>query len=702
MKKTFSLSVLLIFVSLLLFVSCGSSGGGNSTQTIASVTVEYNSAAKASSLTKKINLSSNIVTNEIFSTIYSETAGAGNITAMSFSNVKRITGSFSNNVDNYSLQRLTFDSSLQLLDQYSFYYARGLDRVKISSVPDIKELAFYNSGFRLDSDVDITSAQLKNIHDNFSNIMLGIKIKLVNGVGGADTSKSAYLNEKPSDVAVPSVSGYVFDGYYSAENGGEKIFDSNGAVVAGTVCTDSVGKWISLDVLTLYARYVSNYYTVKFQPGEEASGTMQDQIIGVGEGVELRKCTFDAPVGQTFKEWAVSGTNRKFRDMETVKDIAGKGEVITLVAVWEGGYTRTYYRNLNPTDDKIIGTIKLALLTTSTNISDPSYPGKTFVGWFLDRNGNTAFDPDESSNNDVSIYAKWEGITNYVIKFDPARDVVTDYRFGSSLVKNGYVYNINTDPDRLANDIYTSYVPLENLTVQTSEGKIRFSERPMEWRLGGDDAEKYPFLGWSVNKNASIATFPASSYSLRNGGVVPDFNGTPAFESGLMGNGAEITLYAVWNDPMERTSLAQQDVKLWMYVPSSGKGEAKWKNSGATYPESLKMYFAPITKIDGNIMGGALRSTDLLDTLKAANFYYVDDKGVSSYRLDGFYTAETGGYKVLNADGSFYNTEVLDKGMDNGFVYRNENDELVWIGGTINENGVEMNYTELYAHWELI
>lgn len=71
-------------------------------------------------------------------------------------------------------------------------------------------------------------------------------------------SITATFDAVPASITIPTKTSKVFDGYYTAVNGGgSKIIDGNGNVVAGTgTYTDSERKWVYADNITLYANWV--------------------------------------------------------------------------------------------------------------------------------------------------------------------------------------------------------------------------------------------------------------------------------------------------------------------------------------------------------------------------------------------------------------------------------------------------------------
>ncbi len=686
-KKNNALRIsILLLLSILVFASCGGGGGGGGTVTAnnAKITVTFNSKA----LSSKTITVPQVVTSSVLSTIYSETGtqNGDGITKMTFTSVTKISWEFAGTT-NTTLKTLVFDSAMTEIDSRAFYWCRDLSSVTYNSVPSLGTDAFWsdNTAKHIFNGGMPSTAQLKNMRSSYGSAMLPVMVTLKNSHGG-DSSMLVYLNENPGKASIPNTGrAYVFNGYYNS--GSQRVFDALGNPISGNDCIDSSGKWTSLDSTVLTANFTDNFYTVKFEAGEGASGTMADQIVANGEGVSLNKCTFSAPAGSTFKNWSVkdSGASYSYADMATINNSASegsseyirvaKGQTITLVANWTAGYTRTYYRNLDATDTRILGTVTLGEDETAADIADPVYSGKTFAGWYSDSACTVLFDCNVAQNIDTSVYAKWNGINNYVINFDPVFEPV-----GPGKYSEGYVYTVGAEDDWGV----VSYEALSPLQVNKADGPIKFSDRPI---LGSSG---YAFLGWGTNKYAIEATFTAS------GGVVPDFYGTPVFESGLMGDGDTITLYAIWKytgGDIGRTTYGQQDVQLRFPNegrPDSAGGRCVYSTTGNSFPETLKLSFDLFGEYTSQV-----QNTISPQTIPLAR--YIDADGNSEYHLEGFYTQETGGFKVLEADGSFAGAEDLENGQDNGFIKKDTGGNILWIGG---RGESDQLFTTLYSRWE--
>ncbi len=123
----------------------------------------------------------------------------------------------------------------------------------------------------------------------------------------------------------PSRTGYRFEGWYTAANGGSKVTSYTGA-----------------SNVTYYAHWTALSYTIAFN-SNGGSGSMSNQTVNYGATVNLSSNKFTAPRGYTFAGWARTynkqGTD--YTNGQSVKDLTSAGSTITLYAKWycSGGTT---------------------------------------------------------------------------------------------------------------------------------------------------------------------------------------------------------------------------------------------------------------------------------------------------------------------------------------------------------------------------
>ncbi len=90
-------------------------------------------------------------------------------------------------------------------------------------------------------------------------------ISFSSGRGSAVAGITATYDQTPQAIAIPTLPGYTFNGFFTSETGGTMVFDGQGAPVATASGCITSGKWSSLlPSLGLYAQWGGKPYTVTF------------------------------------------------------------------------------------------------------------------------------------------------------------------------------------------------------------------------------------------------------------------------------------------------------------------------------------------------------------------------------------------------------------------------------------------------------
>lgn len=143
--------------------------------------------------------------------------------------------------------------------------------------------------------------------------------------GGSCSTKSKVINEGSSCGYLPSasLSGKVFDGWYTEKDGGEKITTST------TFNADT----------TLYAHYRNKQYTIIFKPNG-GEGEMTSVRTDCGVDYTLPVCTFTRG-GHSFKGWATYSTasDISYTDGGVINRDTYDGASYYLYALWEANPT---------------------------------------------------------------------------------------------------------------------------------------------------------------------------------------------------------------------------------------------------------------------------------------------------------------------------------------------------------------------------
>lgn len=200
---------------------------------------------------------------------------------------------------------------------------------------------------------------------------------------------------------------------------------------------------------------LENCYFVKYD-ANGGDGSMNNTLHTVGGEEKLQDNAFVRP-GYIFTGWEEryeDGTTKSvYTDGQVINDVASKGDIVTLYAMWEkNDYSVTY--NGNKPDFASSDMVGLSDPTACKYDEDvtlaaaPSLPGYTFGGWYFDSTcteklgdaGQTFEKANFTTelNGTITLYAKWTPNT-YTLTFDPAggtivsgtKNVVFDQPYGT-------------------------------------------------------------------------------------------------------------------------------------------------------------------------------------------------------------------------------------------------------------------------------
>ena len=207
--------------------------------------------------------------------------------------------------------------------------------------------------------------------------------------------------------------GYIFQGYYNAAEGGDKIVNVNGTLVAGDVdgYLDD-GKWIynSASSLTLYAQWTPITYTISFDKNDDSSFLNSD----IGDDPDNITATYDVDImipacpytraGYTFNGWSTAEHKAKGTVPVTDYDYRGdypyrnlsstQGAIVTLYPKWTGNL---YTVSFNARGGSVYPTsmdVRYGETYGSGNSGSLPEPydvptGKAFIGWYTSPTGGT-------------------------------------------------------------------------------------------------------------------------------------------------------------------------------------------------------------------------------------------------------------------------------------------------------------------------
>ncbi|MBQ8757007.1 MAG: InlB B-repeat-containing protein [Oscillospiraceae bacterium] len=187
---------------------------------------------------------------------------------------------------------------------------------------------------------------------------------------------------------------------------------------------------------------VENSYFVKYH-ANSGEGEMHKTIHSVGGAEELKPNQF-TKTGYTFTNWEQYETNpangesfvegeekiivSTYTDGQVIRDIANKGELVHLYAVWTANpYTVTFDGNkprlTNSQLDNVPADISATYDQSFTLPAAPYLPGYTFGGWYAESDcqtkigdaGQVVQNLTAEANGTVTLYAKWTANTYKLI-----------------------------------------------------------------------------------------------------------------------------------------------------------------------------------------------------------------------------------------------------------------------------------------------
>lgn len=194
-------------------------------------------------------------------------------------------------------------------------------------------------------------------------------------------------------------SGYTFSGWNTAANGKGTTYAAGSEYSFGpSVTSTSTTK-------TLYARWISNGYSIVFDSNSngEATGTMQTMDCQTGTTYTLNKNVYDWQ-GHSFGGWNTKrdGTGDPYKDEQSVRDLVSSGS-ITLYAQWKDDtYTITFKQN----GASSIGALsKTCIKNVACSLPNITRAGYEIIGWGTSSDSTTAVSNPYIGDRDITLYA---------------------------------------------------------------------------------------------------------------------------------------------------------------------------------------------------------------------------------------------------------------------------------------------------------
>ena len=237
-------------------------------------------------------------------------------------------------------------------------------------------------------------------------------------------SKNSY--ETPP--AVPTLDGYIFDGWYYINNenptNGENAPETLNWGI-NMLPFDFTQRVVLEYGITLFTKWKKGTisHTVSFNTGTGATVIRSQQVINGGFVI---KPATPSREGYTFKHWYVSGDNTQTAYNFSTPVTAG----LILVALWLPNYQGTTKQvTFNTNGGSAIATKEVASGGICTKPTDPTKSNYKFIDWYTDIELTESFDFNTVITEDITLYAKWEVIVVDKEIFNPPADAVPGQKY---------------------------------------------------------------------------------------------------------------------------------------------------------------------------------------------------------------------------------------------------------------------------------
>ncbi len=199
--------------------------------------------------------------------------------------------------------------------------------------------------------------------------------------GSTVASQSVRYGSKATQPTNPTRTGYTFQGWYTAKNGGTK-YDFSQTVTSG---------------ITLYAHWSVNSYILTFDGN---SGETSESSRTVQYGSQYGGLPTATRTGYIFQGWYTAKDNGSQVSSSTTMGAANT----TVYAHWT---IRTYTVTFDSNGGSSVAAQKVKYGSRVTEPANPARIGYTFQGWYTAKNSGTKYDFNQTVTSDVTLHAHW-------------------------------------------------------------------------------------------------------------------------------------------------------------------------------------------------------------------------------------------------------------------------------------------------------
>ena len=233
-----------------------------------------------------------------------------------------------------------------------------------------------------------------------------------------DASYAQKMTTSANGISVPSRTGYFFDGFYNAQNGGTQMITANGFL------TSAANTSASASNVTWYAHWTPITYTVNYNGNGATSGSTAASAHAYGSPKALTANGFKR-TGFTFIGWSDAAAGGvKYADGASVNNLTAiNGATVDLFAVWTVNKYIIAYDGNGATSGSTAPTECTYNIAAGIAENGFNRTGYTFTGWSTTPNGSVEYRPGDTVRNlteengrTITLYAVWTPI-KYRITF---------------------------------------------------------------------------------------------------------------------------------------------------------------------------------------------------------------------------------------------------------------------------------------------
>ncbi len=270
-----------------------------------------------------------------------------------------------------------------------------------------------------------------------------------NGGTSVDSVSAVFEAAVPAPAAAPTKTGYTFGGWYS------------NAELTGTAYPfGNAGATMPVNGFTLYAKWVPNTYTIKYNAngGSYISAPMADQIVTYSETEQVQlKANEYRYSGYDFAGWntLANGTGTEYADQAMIDQLTTEnGATVTLYAQWTA---QKFGISFDADGGTYEGEPSRALEYGQAygELPVPTKTGYTFIGWF---NGDTQVSKDTTMGAEhVTLTAKWTVRTDIRYQVQHWQESLTQTAGDGRELHNAKFYEL-VDTDNLTGTAFMANV----------------------------------------------------------------------------------------------------------------------------------------------------------------------------------------------------------------------------------------------------